>query len=102
MTVFEYSTDIFTSSPSVVRGDRKKHKSCWSNLSSDGIVANDIVIIKSVAIDPVCQISTLLWFLPSETRHRGIPHAKQDRLLYKTSRALQMACGSSSSTVHAL
>lgn len=60
--MFESGTDIFTSH--VPWGDGKKHCSRWSNLSSEEILANGIVIINIVPIDPLCQTSTLLWFYP--------------------------------------
>lgn len=87
--------------PSLLRGDRKKHNSCWSNLSSDGILANDTVIINTVAIDLVCRISNLLWFYPVKW-DTGCPHAKLNKLICQTSCALKMSCCGSSSIVHAL
>lgn len=45
--------------PTILRGDEKKLNSRWSDLSSDGILANDVVITCRVPIDPVRQTSTV-------------------------------------------
>lgn len=59
--------------PSVLGGDRKKHNACWSNLSSDGMLGNDSVVTSTGSIDPVCQISTLLWFYPVRWDTEDVP-----------------------------